>query len=79
MRVYYPETDKPFDERLPLVHSMTVHMESDLDRFMVDNSEKARNIFGLSENEYVAVQDESIVLPPAEFWMWEDHDDYGPN
>jgi len=27
----------------------------------------------------VTVQDESIVLPPSEFWWYEDHEDYGPN
>lgn len=79
MRVYYPEKDKGLDDRLPLVESMTVHLESDMERYYSDRSEAARKVFGLGETEYVAVQDESIALPPSEFWWYYDHEDYGQN
>jgi len=81
MRVYYPE-DGNLDDRKPLVASMTVHMESDVERYLIDNSPETLELFGKPKTgagSYVVVQDESLILPPAEFWMWEDHDDYGPN
>ena len=81
MRVYYPETDKALDDRLPLVASMTVHIESDLERYLVDRTNETLKLFGLRQNsdDYMTVQDESIVLPPSEFWWYADHENFGPN
>ena len=55
MRVFYPE-DGNLDDRKPLVASMTVHIESDVERYMVDRTKETLTLFGRDlETGYVLV------------------------
>jgi hypothetical protein len=76
MRVYYPEDDgKKIWERQHLVASLTIHLTSKVNRFVIDDSSDSTRLF--RQKEGVVIADTSIILPPSDFWGSESYQKYG--